>query len=266
MLRGLYTASAGMISGQRRQEMLTNNLTNANTPGYKADRASLRTFPNMLLANLSAQETNPAYQVNNELATGVYLQETIPHFAQGDIIETGKTTDVALLEGAVPDGGVLLFAVETEDGLRYTRNGNFTIDHEGTLVTMQGYRVLDSNGEAITSLVNDDFVIRTDGSLVQDEEMIAQLNVVLANEANLLVKEGNGLFRYDGDEAGIASVVGNDEVIYRVQQKFLERSNVNVEQTMVDMLQAYRTFEINQKVVQAYDQSLEKTVNDIGRL
>jgi len=265
MLRGLYTAAAGMISQQRRQEMLTDNMANASTPGYKADQASLRTFPSLLIAALSQTVENPNLPVNNELATGVYLQEKTLNFLQGDLMETGNNTDMAILNGNVPEGGMLLFAVETEEGIRYTRNGNFTIDSDGTLVTMQGYPVLDENGNPIT-LNGEDFQLRTDGTLIENGEELAQINVVLAENANDLVKEGNGLFRFEGEGGEPESVVGNPAVTFQLQQRFLERSNVDPAQTMTDMLNAYRMFEANQAILQSYDQSLEKAVNEIGRI
>src|SRR5690554_8122228 len=100
MLRGLYTAGSGMIAQQRRQEMLTNNLANANTPGYKADQASLRSFPNQLIKALGTDHMQK-YGTNRvgELSTGVYMQERTPNFRQGDINETRNNTDIAILQG-----------------------------------------------------------------------------------------------------------------------------------------------------------------------
>lgn len=255
----MYTAASGMIAQQRRQDMLTNNLANASTPGHKADQASLRTFPRMLIANLSqAYETS-----SNDLATGVYLQETIPNFFQGSLLETGNDTDVALIDGNLPENGTLMFAVQTGEGLRYTRNGNFTLDNEGRLVTRQGMPVLDVNGNQIF-LQSENFQMLTDGTILDNNVQVAQLNVVFVENANNLVKEGNGLFRHEG--AAPESAVGMPEVTYQLQQGFVERSNVDLQQTMTEMLNTYRTFEANQKVLQVYDQSLDKAVNQVGRI
>lgn len=262
MLRGLYTAASGMIAQQRRQEMLANNLANANTPGYKVDQSSLRTFPQLLLATMTQTAGLPA---NNELATGVYLQETIPNFLQGDLLETGRTTNVAIVESAVPDDGSLFFAVQTEAGIRYTRNGEFTLDSDGTLVTNAGQPVLDVNNNPIT-LADDQFQLRQDGTIVVANQALTQLNVMFVANAHDLVKEGNGLFQFAGEGDEPVSAIGLPEVTFQLHQGFIERSNVDVERAMTDMLHAYRTFEANQRVVQAYDQSLEKAVNDIGRL
>lgn len=271
MLRGFYTAASGMVTQQRKQEMLTNNMTNAKTPGYKADQSSSRSFPELLISSqqdMKIPGTDRNKTTTNELgslATGVYMQETLPNISQGDMQETNRKTDMALLNQNIPDNAAILFDVQTEEGQRYTRNGHFTIDANNQLVTQQGYRVLDTNGEAITLPADGDFSVRDDGTITANDQNIAQINIAFANDAGNLVKEGNGLFRADGVDA-LPSAIGNDNVTYNVQQGFLERSNVKMEETMTDMMNTYRMFETNQKVVQAYDQSMSKAVNDVGKL
>ncbi|WP_261130987.1 flagellar hook-basal body protein [Bacillus sp. Marseille-Q3570] len=272
MFRGFYTATSGMISQQRRQDLLTNNLANANTPGFKADQASLRAFPQMLLSRLG--ETNvgghsiPTSKQVGPLATAVYMQETMPNFRQGDLQETGNNLDVALLQGAVPINeetgvqGALFFTVQNEEGAtRLTRNGNFSLDANGNLVTSTGDFVLDTEGNTI-QVDGSDFTMDANGRII---EAGAQVNVALIENPNLLEKEGNGLF-VAGNEDTIIPAVGNPEVSFQLKQGFVERSNVDVEQTMVEMMNAYRTFEANQKVLQAYDRTMEKASNEIGRL
>lgn len=273
MIRGLYTAGAGMIAQQRRQEMLTNNLANVNTPGYKADQASMRAFPNQLLKALGTDHI-VKYGTNRigELTTGVYMQERLPNFAQGDIYETRNTTDIAILQGVVPideesgQAGLLAYAVQNDDGeIRYTRNGNFTIDGEGYLTTSQGFYVLGTDGEPI-NVGGEDFVVRENGEIViGDEELIGQLDVMLIPDPAQLVKEGNGLLRYEGDNA-VVSAIGNGEVAFQLQQGFIERSNVDPAQTMTEMMATLRSFEANQQVLKAYDRSLEIAVNRIGKV
>ncbi|UCZ53002.1 flagellar hook-basal body protein [Bacillus shivajii] len=273
MLRGLYTAGSGMIAQQRRQEMLTNNLTNANTPGFKADQASMRTFPNMLL-NAMGTDHMKKYGSNHigELATGVYIQEGTPDFRQGDIHETGNTTDMALLQGVVPtdeetgQNAMLLYTVENDEGdVRFTRNGNFTIDGAGFLTTSQGHYVLDADGERI-EVQNEDIRVAPNGEVFSaEEELLGQINVAVVPDPAQLVKEGSGFLRYEG-EADIVSAIDNDDVTYQIQQGFIERSNVDASQTMTEMMSAMRAFEANQRVLQAYDRSMERAVNDVGRL
>ncbi|MBU8905919.1 flagellar hook-basal body protein [Desertibacillus haloalkaliphilus] len=275
MLRGLYGSAAGMFTQQRRQEMLTENLANANTPGFKADRASIRTFPNMLIQaqNTSNLPPNRSHYVG-ELSPGAYLQERIPNFAQGDLNETGNNTDIALLQGNIPineetgRAGALFFTVEHEDGnARYTRNGNLAVDGQGFLTTSAGHYILDTAGERI-EVGNEQFTVNRNGvvSTAAGAE-IAQIEVAFSEDPALLVKEGDGLLRLEADELdALPTAIGNDEISYQLQQGFIERSNVDAGQTMTEMMQAFRAFEANQKVLQAYDQSLDKAVNEVGRI
>ncbi|WP_096437555.1 flagellar hook-basal body protein [Alteribacter populi] len=274
MLRGLHTAASGMISQQRRQEMLTDNLSNANTPGFKAEQGSIRAFPNMLIQALG---TNHSMQFGSnrvgELSTGAYLQERTPNFTQGDMQETGNNTDIALLQGNVPvdeetgEAAMLAYNVEDNNGdIRYTRNGNFTVDGSGFLTSSQGHYILDADGERI-EVGNDQFRVSTEGEILigADEEPFTQINVAVIPDPTQLVKEGNGLLNYEGEEE-IETAIDNEETAYQLQQGFIERSNVDASQVMTEMMTAMRSFEANQRVVQAYDQSMERAVNDIGRL
>ncbi len=107
MFKGFYTVATGMITQQRRTELLTNNLSNANTPGFKADQSTIRSFPDMLMSSIG--KTNaPAHQQAGgaeymsqvgALNTGTYLQETLPNYIQGQIYNTDFTTDMALIDG-----------------------------------------------------------------------------------------------------------------------------------------------------------------------
>ncbi|MFD1737022.1 flagellar hook-basal body protein [Bacillus salitolerans] len=276
MLKGFYTAASGMIAQQRMQELLTNNMANANTPGYKADQASLRAFPELLLQQFNSQSIpNPSRHLPSGktiggINTGAYMQEAIPNFIQGDIYETGRSTDLALVEQNVPmneegQKAALFYAVQNADGeVRYTRNGNFTIDGQGNLTTNEGFYVLDETGVPIV-IESGEFVVNQDGSVLENGQVVGQISIALAENPNGLLKEGTGLYRTENGEP-LPTALGNANVAYTVQQGFIERSNVDVSQTMTQMLTAFRAFEANQKVLQAYDKSLEKTVNEIGRL
>lgn len=280
MLRGFYSAAAGMISQQRRQEMLTNNLANANTPGFKADQASLRAFPEMLITSMNT-DTLPVKKqfqlkgVNTvgSINTGVYMQEATPTFKQGDLQETGNQTDLALVDVNLPineetnrPGALFYQVVNAEGEPRYTRNGNFTVDGEGYLTTTDGNYVIDTFGEPIV-IYGSEFTVTTDGRFFEEgEDTGQQINIAYAENPANLVKEGNGLFRLEDDNPELPTAIDNPDILFQVKQKFIERSNVDIEQTMSEMMMAYRTFEANQKILKAYDQSMEKAVNEIGRI
>jgi flagellar basal-body rod protein FlgF len=277
LLRGLYTAASGMLTQQRRVEMLTNNIANANTPGYKSDQAALRAFPELLLSRLDkvnvpakTPRSLPWQPTVGPLNTGVYMQELIPNFRQGDIKETGQRTDIALVNGTLPvdattgQQGALFFVVQNENGdIRYTRNGNFTVNPQGFFTTNDGWYVLDENGQRI-QLPSTDFTVSPDGTITAGNNRIARINIAFAANPNTLVKEGNGLFR--SDNGALPSALGNPNVTYTLKQGFIERSNVDLDRTMTELMSAYRAFEANQKIVQAYDRSMDKAVNEIGRL
>lgn len=258
-----------MIAENRREQMLTNNMNNANTPGYKSDQDKLRSFPEMLIERLGG--TAPAGNIG-DMATGVYLQETIPDFSEGTVSETGKSTDVALDTARLPvnrqtgrQEGALFFTVQTDSGVRYTRNGHFTLDAQGYLADSNGNRVLDANGRTI-QLPSDNFKIDGNGIVTASGQNIARLGISYAANPNRLVKEGTNLFRLSGTNGTLPSAAGNPNISYQVKQGFLEGSNVSVDETMTDMMSAYRSFEANQKVLQALDGSLDKAVNQVGRI
>lgn len=272
LLRGFYTAASGMVTQQRTQEALANNIANANTPGYKADEATIRAFPEMLIQQMGTKKLPterginlPVSQPIGSLNTGVYVHETIPNFAQGDIKETGVSTDIALINRQLPDeAGGLFFSVQQDDGeVRYTRNGNFTVDGQGYLVANEGYYVLDTAGNPIQTN-NLDFIINSDGILETDDGQAIPLGITYIENTNALVKEGNDLYRAEADANPAQPDLAG--ATFTVQQGFLERSNVDALQSMTKMMEAYRLFETNQRVLRAYDESMDKAVNDIGRL
>jgi flagellar basal-body rod protein FlgF len=278
MFRGFYTVASGMLAQQRKTEMLSNNMANANTPGFKADQSSMRAFPEMLLQRLDSAEVPTEKKVNipfnseiGTLNTGVYMQEATPNFLQGDLKETGNGTDVALTNLSMPveeaSGalGSIFFTIEGLDGTpRYTRNGNFTVDGSGFLTTANGQYVLDNNDERI-QLPSDQFTINEEGQVLVDDRNVATLGIGFAGNPNTLVKQGDGLFASENNNP-LPSAYNIDGVSFRTSQGFLERSNVDAARTMTDMMTAYRAFEANQKVLQAYDRSMEKAANEIGRV
>lgn len=266
MLRGFYAAASGMITQQRQQEALANNVANVNTPGYKADQVAIRAFPEMLMHKISSRKlptTQPTSVPHRHLVgsvnTGVYVQEYVPNFMAGSLKETFLPTDFAIEQQAVPDeNGSLFFTVQNETGeIRLTRNGNFTIDGEGMLVTTEGLYVLDDAGEPINT--NDhEFTILLDGT-VQTEEANIPLGLTYVDNVNDLEKEGHELYVGEGEAIP-------EEAVYTIRQGYLEQSNVDPGITMTQMMEAYRLFETNQRVLRAYDESLEKAVNDVGRI
>lgn len=265
MFKGLYTVASGMIAQQRHQEALSNNIANANTPGYKADQTTFRAFPEMLMNEINTKHpikygaNIPTKRPIGGLFTGVYAQEFVTDFSEGALRETGMDTDLALVQQEIPDdAGGFFFAVQNEAGeVRLTRNGNFTVDGDGFLVTSEGYYVLGEDGNP-TFTNGLDFTVSDEG-LLQTADQSTLLDIRYVENVHDLEKEGNGLLN------GESNPIPN-EATFHVKQGFLERSNVDSLQAMTQMMEAYRAFETNQRVLKAYDESMGKAVNDIGRI
>ncbi|WP_096156423.1 flagellar hook-basal body protein [Bacillus sp. FJAT-45066] len=270
MLRGLYTATSGMMSQQRKMETLSNNMANANTPGFKADQTALRSFPELLMHRMGQQNIPTQKPMNlntltpiGGLNTGVYLQETLPSFIQGDPQQTSVNTDMMILQQAGEPGAVF-FTVEHPDGTpRYTRNGNFALDAQGFLTTNSGQYVLDTNNNRI-QVPTREFTLLPNGTLQIEGTPVATLGLAYAQNPSDLIKEGSGVFRLPADAAIQALPAAN--INFQVLQGHLERSNVDTGLTMSDMMSAFRAFEANQKIIQAYDQTMQKAANEIGRI
>lgn len=262
MIRGFYTAAAGMLAQMQRQEMLTNNISNANTPGYKADQSSLRSFPNVLLSQLGGVDANG--NPIGGLSTGVYMQEATPDFGLGTLQTTNVPTDMALIPSKVPGQGALLFSVKSADGsVHYTRDGHFSVDALGRLTTADGNLVLSSSGQPIT-LSSNDFQVDADGRITVNGAAASKIGVFYSSDpAAQLVKEGSDLFKANGT---LPSADGNPAISYQVKQGYLEGSNVNLDQNMTDLMMAYRTFEANQKVLKTMDHTMDLVANQVGKI
>lgn len=267
MLRGFYTAAAGMIADQQRQEMLSNNLANMNTPGYKADQSSLKAFPQMLIERLGGD--TPGASNLGSIATGVFMQETVPNFSQGSINQTGQNTDLALIQNQLPAGNssqtphALFFTVQTAQGPRYTKDGHFTLDGSGYLTTPEGQYVLNEQGQRI-QLPSSNFKVLSDGTIRSNGTPAGKIGIAYSANANKLIKDQNGL--YKSSTGALPSAANTPNTSFSIQQGALENSNVAPDQTMADLMTAYRGFEANQKVLQAYDRSMDKAVNQVGKI
>jgi flagellar basal-body rod protein FlgF len=247
MLRGLYTAAGAMMAQRKRMDVLTNNLANLETPGFKKDYTVTRSFNDVLLSRLG--DTNDAmnYQKIGNLTYGVHVDEVVTKFQQGPLESTGRTADMAL-DG---DG---YFVVETPKGLRYTRSGNFQVDGNGYLCTSEGYYVRGTAGRI--QVGGQDFTVDTSGNVVSPAGT-SRLLIVSFTDNKQLTKEGGNLYASTGT-AGQSTA--------QVRQGFLEASNVDMAQETVDMIEVQRNYEVNQRILNMFNESLQKTVNEVGKV
>jgi flagellar basal-body rod protein FlgF len=240
--RGLFAAASGMLADQIRQDVIANNLANATTAGFKGDVAVGEAFPDLLVSQLQT-----GAQVGT-LGLGSHISQISTNDKQGALRQTGNTYDLAV-------AGSGWFSVQSANGPAYTRNGTFTIDAKGQLVTADALPVLDDGGRPIT-IGDGKGSIAPDGRVSVDGRQIARLALTALDPARLH-KLGDNLY------TGTAQK-GVDPG--RVEQGFLEGSNVNSVKEMVDLISTMRSFEASQKAVQAQDETIGKAVNDVGRI
>ena len=243
MLTGIYNTLAGKFISERRMEMISNNLANALTPGYKASRPLINIVEDPMNPN-SPDQLTPTY---------VNVFESYVHFTNASLVETKNAFDVAM-EG---DG---FFVVSAKDGNMYTRNGKFTLDRDNRLITLDGSPVLGQNGEiTIDARQGGDVRIETDGSIFVDKILVDRLKVVdFADKTGL---RNYGESKFINTNATTPEITPDN---FTVRQGFYETSNVNVMHEMVDMMSTLRAYETYMKVDQSFSDMLEKLVN-IGR-
>lgn len=288
MIRGLYTAAAGMMTQQRRHDTATNNISNVNTPGFKQVNAVARSFPDMLLdlTGIPGEKPNKIGVLN----TGVFAEESLSVHKQGDLTPTNRMSDFAIVSDIIVDGlafdesgkavnanGEIVFqpqaffTLQDRNGeVRYSRDGTFTLNDEGYLVSSDGSSVLGSDGQPIQfepGMGIEQLTMTSDQRFIDMNGLDTgrQLQITLIDNPNRLIREGGGKFRLNEEDQGLARAAGVDER-FEVRQGFIERSNVDATQAMVDLMGALRAYESNQKIIQYYDKSLEKAVNEIGRV
>jgi flagellar basal-body rod protein FlgF len=250
MIRGWYTGASGMNAQQNRLDAISNNLANVDTTGYKRDISVSKSFSELLLRRTNADgvyETPfgsaDAAPVIGKLGLGVETNENYTDFEQGSFKATDTKTDFAM-------GGQGFFAVQTPDGERYTRNGNFFLGKEGILETKDGYPVLGENG--VIRLANDKFLVREDGKIYsQDGQEVDRLKVVRFDNERYLKKMGESFYTTN-DISGPAHIAEGDERP-RILQGYTETSNVNVVNEMVQMIEVNRAYEANQKTITSED-------------
>lgn len=234
MNNGLYTAFLGMRARQRTLDAQANNIANASTAGFKADRLSFTAF--------EADKKGAGDDQN--LIAGV-LASGGTDFTNGSINQTGRALDIAI------EGDAFL-QIQTTNGAKFTRAGNLTINAEGQLTTKNGDLVVGEKG-AITVPKNGELSIGADGTLAVGNQAFEKLKLVrFDNPAAALIKEGNALFALTGTEQPTQAT--NSKVV----QGALESSNVNSVSEMVAMINNNREFESLQK-------SVSLLMNDLGR-
>jgi flagellar basal-body rod protein FlgF len=255
MIRGLYTSALGMTSQMQRMDVISNNIANASTTGYRRDIAVSQSFSPETLFRLPDSGDN---LVNlNTLGTispGVFIDKVYTDFSNGSFINTGSSLDVAI-------AGSGFFSVEVTDAngntsQQYTRDGSFTLGADGTLLTTSGSLVLGVNGPIV--IPNGNINITNSGRIYSNDVFIDTLNIVNFEDETMLRKAQNNMF---------TTLEGNNTIPFTgdIKQSFLENSNINIVAEMVEMITTSRAYETNQRLVTIHDTILGQIVSDIAR-
>lgn len=258
MLKGLYIAHTGLINEQNRMDILTNNLANSSTVGFKKEGSTSQSFDAILTVKIkdaSVGERNVQRTgINNP---GVKIGENYTDYTQGSMRSTGNTFDLAI----AGDG---FFAIEFmnkqgETSTKYTRAGQFALNKEGFLVTQEGDYVLNVQNQRIQLDPLKDASISKDGWIAQEGANVAQLQVTDFENYDYLQKYGETYYSPIEGASTIPSAA-------QIHSGYLEMSNVQTVQEMVHLISITRAYESNQKIVQTYDDSLEIAVSQLGRV
>lgn len=257
MLRGLYTAWTGMVNEQKRLDVVSNNLANADTYGYKADSVSSQAFDQLL--TLKIRDGSQAYhnQAIGTMSLGVKVGEVYTDYSQGSLRDTGGTFDMAL-----SGNGFFTIHYTNSRGqttTRYTRDGSFQVTKDGYLVDTEGNRVQGKGGDIKIDPDAKSIAIDKDGTITADGAVVDQLQITDFEDYDYLVKVGDNLYT---TVDGVREIASTASVI----QGYTEQSNVNVVSEMVDMITITRAYEANQKMIRAMDGMMDKAVNSVGKL
>lgn len=247
MIDRLRLPGYSMINKMAQMEVVTNNLANINTRGFKRDMI----FVNELNKNLESMQ-----QPGLETKIHVPSSETVIDFSQGPMEGTGRPLDLAITGAAV-------LAVETPQGEAYTRDGRLTLSPEGILINMDGFPILGEGGPIQLDLQQSsesEIVIGEAGDILIDGNVVDRLKVLAIEDPKNFKKIGGNLFQLD--EPGEL----NPAVNFAIKQGFLEESNVDPIAEMVAMIEISHFFESAEKMIRAQDRLLDKSVNEIGRV
>lgn len=265
--KGIFVSSSGAIAQSLKLDTIANNLANVSTPGFKRDQ---QTFKEYLTANEKPSDVMQVPRIPASVESFYDMQGgdksyvdqagTYTDFSQGTLRASGNPLDIAI-------DGKGFFEVDTPQGLRMTRNGEFKIDSGGKLVTKDGYPVLRAApagtepSERVIQITGQGALqIAENGDLFEGGNPLGKLSLIDVVNKDSLHKVGHGLYTFKQNMRPEVTDLQNPSL----KQGFVELSNVNVVQEMTDMITTTRLFESNQKAIQAYDSMNEKLINVVG--
>ncbi|UCG07310.1 MAG: flagellar basal-body rod protein FlgF [Desulfobacterales bacterium] len=257
MTGSIYMAANGALAYQKRLQVLSNNLANANTVGFKQDQSHFQTY---YLSEFLKRDTPMTTDRGVSQAPSFWFRlNTYTDHTQGPLKETGNRLDLAI-------NGRGFFCVQTPQGIQYTRNGNFTLSADGLLITPQGWPVLGQSGEivierqsAFTDPQGHDFLVDQSGNVSVDGNIVDKFRIVDFENSDNLEKVGDSSFIPRSP-----NMVESPATDFTLSQGVVELSNVNALQMMTELIEVHRGFESYQKVIRSIDEVNSKIINEVG--
>ncbi len=251
MFQGFYNLTSGMITHNRNLNVVSNNIGNVLTPGFKKDTMVSSTFQEELMSRTGNIDKSSPEELD-EMAMLRSALESITDYSQGVLEPTDNPLDFAI---TTEEGG--FFRIEGVNGELYTRNGSFAIDEEGYLGFPEGGRVLGKNGPIY--LGTDEITSNSYGMIYRaDGTYVDQLDIVSFDDNTQLEKIGGSLFRTDAQPTAVNGPV--------VMHKTLERSNVDATVEFTAMIESQRALQTSAQVLKMYDQLMAKASTQLGNI
>ncbi len=249
MINGIYLATSGMNMEQKRMDVLSNNLSNVNTAGYKKEKVVFQVYKDRNIFNVSE---------NTELGNysgGIVIGQKLIDLSEGNIRYTGNLLDFCV-------NGKNFFAVNSPDGQLLTKDGSFRLDENGNLINRDGYFVVGNNGNIQIPDDSADGVLSVDesGNIYMGENIIDTFKLVSVAGPEDITMIGSSYFIL---KDGVQPPENTDVF---VKQGYIETSNVNGIAEMVDMISITRSYEASQKIINMEDETLKKTTNEVGKV
>ncbi len=253
MVRGFYTAASGMLSRQRAINVLSNNIANSGTAGYKNQLTVESSFGEHYIARVNSLNGAP----DEKIGASSYImvnQDEFSDMTQGSLQNTGRSLDLAI-------NGSGFFLVESEaNGEVLTRNGQFQLDAERNLILPGVGKVLNENREPI-QLESSDFTVDEKGTIFEAGEEGDSLFIAVPKKGESLKIEGSGIYKTESGDSEQAAVEN-----YGVMQGNIEKSNINISQEMTKIMANQNHFQSCVQMLKMYDKINEISANQIGRI
>lgn len=265
-MKEMYVALSGAITREKQLALVSNNLANVQSVGFKKQQAVFELRPpapdtGAMLRSHDPElgQAEPRARVRGDRAY-VRLADSYTDYTMGDLRATTENPlDLALVERHRGPGAAF-FSVQTPQGPRLTRMGNFLVDREGRLVLPGGEPVLDAGGNAIEIGTDPERAISIAGTgeIFNGDQRVAQLQLFFAERPEALVRQGHGFFHDPEGQAGLRPLEAGDQV--QVTSGYLEYSNVNIVEELVKMIELQRAYTTAEKAIQTFDQNADALI------